>query len=182
VSNCGETHFRTVATTFVSRDFAPPSPPIGASPEMKSTTTFVLRAPPGWDTMFHATPRKQLAVMLDGEASLMVSDGEVRQLRPGDTLLLNDAKSKGHLTQVRGPADAHFLMVGLEYRRGPGSIMLRRGGVIWRTRGPKYREGKDRYRIAVSSQTADRGYPGCARALGPQSSPASGGTRPFSTA
>lgn len=110
----GETHFRTIATSFVSRDFAPPSPPIGASPEVRSTTTFVLRAPPGWDTLFHATPRKQFAVMLDGEASVTVSDGEVRRFGPGDALLLNDASSKGHLTQILGVTAAHFLMVGVE--------------------------------------------------------------------
>jgi hypothetical protein len=109
----GETHFRTAETSFQSRDFAPPSPPIGASPELQSTTTFVLRAPPGWDTQFHPTPRKQFAVMLDGEASVTVTDGEVRRLRPGGALLLNDAGSKGHLTQILGTKAAHFLMVGL---------------------------------------------------------------------
>lgn len=109
----GETHFRRTAIDFTLRDFAPPSPPIGISAEAATTTSLFLSAPPGWDREFHPTPRRQLAVMLEGEASVTASDGECVAFRPGMIVLLNDTDSKGHLTRVTGERDARFLMIGL---------------------------------------------------------------------
>ena len=110
----GETHFRRTEIDFDVRDFAPPSQPIRISPEMPSTSSLFLVAPPGWDEAFHPTPRKQLAVMLDGEATVSVSDGDILDVRPGNIILLNDQASKGHLTRVQGDKDAAFLLIGLE--------------------------------------------------------------------
>ena len=109
----GETHFRRTSLEFAERDFAPPSQPIQISTEMPSTTSLVLTAPPGWDKEFHPTPRKQLAVMLAGKATITASDGETIDVRPGAIVLLNDSDSKGHLTQVQGDRDASFLLIGL---------------------------------------------------------------------
>lgn len=111
--NGGETHFRQTKIDFTLRDFAPPSRPIGISEEIATTTSLFLSAPPGWDREFHPTPRKQLAVMLEGEATVTASDGESLAIKPGMVVLLNDPDSKGHLTLVRGTRDARFLMIGL---------------------------------------------------------------------
>ena len=110
----GETHFRTIKIDLELRDFAPPSAPIQISPEMRSTSSVFLVAPPGWDKEFHPTPRKQLAVMLGGAATVSASDGQIIEVRPGDVVLLNDQDSKGHLTQVQGNQDASFLLIGLD--------------------------------------------------------------------
>lgn len=110
----GETHFRPLALDFAVRDFAPPSQPINISAEMPSTTSLVLTAPTGWDKDFHPTPRRQLAVMLEGTATITASDGETIDVRPGNIILLNDQDSKGHLTRVQGDAEASFLLVGLQ--------------------------------------------------------------------
>ena len=110
----GETHFRRTAIDFALRDFAPPSPPIGISAEIPATTSLFLSAPPGWDREFHPTPRRQLAVTLEGEASVTATDGECVTLRPGSVVLLNDTDSKGHLTRITGESDARFLMIGLD--------------------------------------------------------------------
>ena len=110
----GETHIRRTAIDFEMREFAPPSQPLGVSAEMTATSSLFLTAPPGWDKDFHPTPRKQLAVLLDGHVCITVSDGETIDLNPGDTFLLNDMASKGHLTRVQGEKDASFLFIVLD--------------------------------------------------------------------
>ena len=65
-----ETHLRNVAVNLAARDFAPPSAPIGASPETPMTTGVFLELPPGWDPQYHATPRRQLVVLLQGHLKI----------------------------------------------------------------------------------------------------------------
>jgi len=108
----GETHFRRVSVELEPNHYAPPSPPLEISAETPADTSLFLVAPPGWDDAFHATPRRQYAVLLDGELSVTASDGERVTMRPGDMVLLNDENSKGHLSRVRGDRPARFLMVG----------------------------------------------------------------------
>ena len=110
----GETHIRRAVIDFEMRDFAPPSQPLGVSADMPSSASLFLTAPPGWDENFHPTPRKQLAVLLKGNVRISVSDGESIALEPGDTFLLNDMASKGHLTRVQGEQDAAFLFIVLD--------------------------------------------------------------------
>jgi hypothetical protein len=109
----GETHFRHIEIDLETRDFAPPSEPIQISPEMPASTSLFLVAPPGWDKDFHPTPRKQLAIMLDGKATVQASDGEIVNFNSGAIVLLNDESSKGHLTQIQGTRNATVLLVGL---------------------------------------------------------------------
>ena len=108
----GETHFRRVSVEFEADHYAPPSPPLEISAETPVTTSLFLVAPPGWDDAFHATPRRQYAVLLDGELSVTASDGETVMMKAGDMVLLNDAGSKGHLSKVQSDQPARFLMVG----------------------------------------------------------------------
>jgi len=110
----GETHFRRTEIDLALRDFAPPSKPIHLSQEMPSTSSVFLVAPPGWDKDFHPTPRKQLAIMLQGEATVAASDGDMIGFGPGDVILLNDQGGKGHLTQIQGGHDATILLIGLD--------------------------------------------------------------------
>jgi uncharacterized cupin superfamily protein len=109
----GETHFRTTAVTFELRDFSPPSPAIGVSADIKPTAAVFLSAPPGWDKVFHPTPKKQLAVILSGELTVAATDGEVQRFGRGDCFVLNDVGTKGHLTQVQGSTNVHALMVAI---------------------------------------------------------------------
>lgn len=109
----GETHFRKTEIDLALHDFAPPSAPIRISPEWSSTSSVFLVAPPGWDKEYHPTPRKQLAVMLDGEATVTASDGKTIDFLPGNIILLNDEKGKGHLTRIMGDQDATVLLIGV---------------------------------------------------------------------
>ena len=110
----GETHFRRTEIDFEMRDFTPPSQPLRVSAEMPTASGLFLMAPPGWDKDFHPTPRRQLAVLLDGSVHMSVSDGESIGLKPGDIVLFNDMASKGHLTQVQSETDASFMMIALD--------------------------------------------------------------------
>ena len=109
----GETHFRKSIIDLEDRDYAPPSEPVQVSADIRLTIGNFLAAPPGWDDEFHPTPRRQLAVMLSGQATISTTDGEKVNVGPGSVVLLNDRSSKGHLTRVLGNADASFLLVGL---------------------------------------------------------------------
>lgn len=113
----GETHFRSTEIDLEMRNFAPPSEPIQISPELPATTGLFLVAPPGWDKDFHPTPRKQLAIMLEGKATVRASDGDVIDFNPGKAILLNDGDSKGHLTQILGDQNATVLLIGLADER-----------------------------------------------------------------
>ena len=109
----GETHFRPTTIAFELRDFSPPSPAIGIAADLKPTAAVFLEAPPGWDKVFHPTPRKQIAVVLTGELTVAATDGDVKRFGPGGCFVLNDVRSKGHLTQVQGNANVHALMVAI---------------------------------------------------------------------
>jgi hypothetical protein len=109
----GDTHFRSTSIAFELRDFSPPSPAIGVSADLKPGAAVFLETPPGWDKVFHPTPRKQLAVILTGELTVAATNGDVRRFGPGGCFLLNDPGSKGHLTQVQGNAMVHALMIAV---------------------------------------------------------------------
>ncbi|HWE73924.1 MAG TPA: nucleoside triphosphate pyrophosphohydrolase [Stellaceae bacterium] len=117
----GATHFRITTVAFELRDFSPPSPAIGVTADLKPSAAVFLSAPPGWDKVFHPTPRKQLAVILSGELTVTATDGALKRFGPGGCFVLNDAGSKGHLTEVQGGANVHALMVAIACLRGyPG--------------------------------------------------------------
>ena len=109
----GESHFREVHMEMTEREFAPPARPVGLSAETPSTSSVFLEAPPGWDDAFHTTPRRQLAVLLEGRLKVSCSDGQSITMSPGDVVLLSDTSGKGHLSEVQGDDPTHFLLVGL---------------------------------------------------------------------
>ena len=46
----------------------------------------------------HAAPRRQMAIILSGEAEIETSDGNTRCFRPGDMFLADDTTGSGHIT------------------------------------------------------------------------------------
>ncbi|MDX1581735.1 MAG: cupin domain-containing protein [Alphaproteobacteria bacterium] len=69
------------------------------SPQWKVTGVFFSEIPPGGSADWHPAPRRQLAVVLKGEAELEVSDGTTRHIRPGHLFLVEDTTGKGHLNK-----------------------------------------------------------------------------------
>jgi quercetin dioxygenase-like cupin family protein len=109
----GETHIRSVPVDLEPRDFAPPSAPMGVSPETRMTTGVFLELPPGWDPQYHATPRRQWVVVLRGRINVTTTDGKTINFQPGDLVFLNDENSKGHRSLVQGEETVALLLVGL---------------------------------------------------------------------
>ena len=108
-----ETHLRIVQVNLVARDFAPPSAPMGVSSETPMTTSVFLELPPGWDPQYHATPRRQLVVVLQGHLNITTTDGASADFRRGDVFVLNDKGSKGHLSLVQGQESVGLFLVGV---------------------------------------------------------------------
>ena len=111
-----ETHLRDIQVNFALRDFAPPSAPMGVSSEMPLTTSVFLELPPGWDPQYHATPRRQLVVVLKGHLNITTTDGASADFQRGDVFFLSDKDSKGHLSLVQGQEPVGLFLIGVPDR------------------------------------------------------------------
>lgn len=61
---------------------------------------------------WHPNPRRQFDLFLKGRVEIEASDGEVRQLGPGDFFFAEDTFGKGHLFRpLEGPRWTMFLEV-----------------------------------------------------------------------
>jgi hypothetical protein len=67
-----------------------------------------------YDYDWHAAPRRQLVVLLDGAIEIEVGDGECRTFRGGDVLLLEDTTGRGHRTRnvTATPRRSLFIALG----------------------------------------------------------------------
>lgn len=109
----GESHFVESLIEMTARDFAPPAAPLEVSVPQATSDAIFFRAAPGWDGQQHPSPARQWVFCLQGAFEVEASDGEVRQMRPGDALLLEDVTSRGHTTRIVGdePAAGVFVRV-----------------------------------------------------------------------
>jgi hypothetical protein len=73
----------------------------------------LLTLPPGFHGDWHPVPCRQLYLQLSGEIEVRVSDGEIRVFRAGAVSLREDVSGKGHVTRVRGSAEARAAIVQL---------------------------------------------------------------------
>jgi hypothetical protein len=108
----GESHFADVCTNMQPRDFAPPAAPLSVAEPMAATSCYFFGADSNWQGATpHPTPQRQLACVLRGRCLVTASDGDSRELAPGDVLLLEDTTGKGHATRVLG--DEPVLLLGI---------------------------------------------------------------------
>lgn len=109
----GESHWQDVEVELQERTFAPPAKAIEIStPETVSRTMF-LRLRAGWDEPIHPTPVAQKLVCLAGIVRVTASDGEFRDIGPGDVWHMEDRHGQGHHTVVI--SDEDFLSVIIQY-------------------------------------------------------------------
>ena len=59
---------------------------------------------------WHIAPRTQFLVGVQGESEVTTSDGKTLHVRPGDVVLMDDTRGKGHKTAAVGQQD-HVAMV-----------------------------------------------------------------------
>ena len=107
----GESHWKTVDVALEERSFAPPAKAIEISASEPATQTLFLRLRAGWDEPIHSTPVRQTLVCLSGRIAVTASDGEVREIGPGDVWRMEDTHGKGHHTKVISDEDCDCVMV-----------------------------------------------------------------------
>ncbi len=69
--------------------------------ELMKATGILFRDTSGkynWD--WHNAPRRQFIINLEGQVEIAVSDGTKRQFGPGDILLAEDTKGRGHISRA----------------------------------------------------------------------------------
>lgn len=111
VDDAGESHWETVEVTLSERVFAPPAQNIHLSDPEPCARVVFLRLPAGWDEPIHPTPARQRLVCLAGAVRVTASDGEAREIGPGDVWQMQDTWGKGHHTRVISDADFEAMVV-----------------------------------------------------------------------
>lgn len=76
---------------------------------VQGATYVALRNGQGGD-QWHTAPRRQFIICLTGEAEFTAGSGEVRRLKPGGVILVEDTTGQGHITRSVGNVD-HIAIV-----------------------------------------------------------------------
>jgi quercetin dioxygenase-like cupin family protein len=97
--SAGESHFLDETAEVQEVDFAPPAPPMFMSAPTAVDQMVYLKLPVGWYGDLHPAPRRQQMTLLSGALEVQASDGEVRQFKPGETVLVEDTTGKGHASK-----------------------------------------------------------------------------------
>lgn len=111
----GETHFDEIELSMAPVDFAPPAAPLDYAPLGPAAAVSLIGGDASWrGDAFHPAPARQLMLFLRGGASVTASDGETRQLRAGEILLLEDTDGIGHSTRLVGDTLVAVVRLGRE--------------------------------------------------------------------
>jgi len=62
------------------------------------------------DWTAHVAPRKQWLIGISGRVAITTSDGQCREVGPGDVILAEDTTGRGHLSTPL-TADVRFAMI-----------------------------------------------------------------------
>ena len=105
----GESHFRDIEINWVEeRNFSKLSARLSA-------TGVIFRETSGdYDISWHPAPRRQYIVNLDGGVKITASDGEAREIKAGEVILVEDTTGKGHLSQSIGRQMRHSIFIPIE--------------------------------------------------------------------
>ncbi len=102
-----ESHFAELTADLAKQNFAPPAAPIYIGRGQPASSVFFAGFEAHWGApdlvnhLYHPTPAVQLLTVVEGVFSIRTTDGELRQLHPGDVVHLEDvAPCKGHITVV----------------------------------------------------------------------------------
>ena len=102
-----KSHFTDMTVDLSKENFAPPAAPIAIGGNQPVSRAFIAGFEPHWGAvdlkthLNHPAPAVQLFTVLAGQFSITTTDGETRQLNPGDMVRLEDTTPcKGHITVV----------------------------------------------------------------------------------
>lgn len=110
----GESHWEDIAVELTEKTFAPPAAAIEISEPEPARQVLFLRLKAGWDEPIHPTPVAQKLVCLSGMVRVTASDGETRDIGPGDVWHMEDKAGKGHHTMVTSSEDFEAVIVQYE--------------------------------------------------------------------
>ena len=105
----GESHFRDVEVEWTGMT---PGGPISTRED--ASGVMFRQMPITYDLDWHPAPRKQYVIHLDGDAQITASDGEVRIVKAGEILLVEDVKGKGHKSKNVAGHPYHVVFVALD--------------------------------------------------------------------
>ncbi len=98
----GETHFADDEFDFALLDFSPGSPALEVSQTYDARQFVVVRIAGDWTAKWHPSPQRQIWIGLEGTIRVTASDGETRDIPPGQPWLMEDMEGRGHVTAAGG--------------------------------------------------------------------------------
>ena len=105
----GDTHFRDLQIEPASEG------PGGKVSARFPATGIIFRTTEGsYSYDWHTAPRKQYIINLDAAVKITASDGESRVIGPGEILLVEDTRGKGHVSQAVDGKFRHSVFVTLD--------------------------------------------------------------------
>jgi len=107
----GGSHVDTVKVEQRLAAGAPPAAPFYVSADATATMYRFYTSQPGWIGNWHPCPARQFLLLMSDAVEMETTDGEVRQLRTGDLVLLEDTAGRGHVTRNIGEGFATFFVV-----------------------------------------------------------------------
>jgi len=110
----GESHWEDIDVALGVRSFAPPAQDIEISEPEQTKQTMFLRLRSGWNEPIHPTPVAQKLICLAGTVRVTASDGEFRDIGPGDVWHMEDKHGKGHHTMVTSEDDFESVIIQYE--------------------------------------------------------------------
>ena len=110
----GESHFDTVEVAMTLHGDSPPAKPAYFSEPAEAKGWVLCRAPLKWSGQLHPAPRRQIIICTAGAMRVTTSLGEARDLIPGSSVLLEDTKGKGHVSEVTSTVPFDCIIIRLE--------------------------------------------------------------------
>jgi hypothetical protein len=100
-----QSHFGALTVELAKQNFAPPAALIYIGGNEQASSVFLGGFEAHWGAadlanhLYHPTPAVQFITVLEGGFSITTTDGETRELHPGDMVHLEDvAPCEGHIT------------------------------------------------------------------------------------
>jgi len=105
----GESHFQDIEVEFEAPTLS------GRVSARQPATGIIFREVPGeYDLDWHPAPRRQYIINLDAGVQLTASDGEVRRVKAGEVVLVEDTWGKGHLSKAIENKTRHCIFVPID--------------------------------------------------------------------
>jgi len=105
----GESHFQDIEV-----EFEAPTPSGRVSARQPATGINFREVPGEYDLDWHPAPRRQYIINLDAGVQLTASDGEVRRVKAGEVVLVEDTWGKGHLSKAIENKTRHCIFVPID--------------------------------------------------------------------